>query len=84
MALELLGSQSNLDGNVNENLLVFASSIKRETGKFHVVQERQRNVLESLLHVQSCCFANLRLLLFRHSRCHRSCLSSLLVVVEVA
>ena len=41
--------------------LVFLSSTKREIRQFHVVVvlRRQRNV-----HVQSCCFANLNLLLF--------------------
>ena len=40
---------------------VFTSSTKRENRKFHVVvvQRRQRNVQKSVLHVQSCCFANL-------------------------
>ena len=42
--------------------LVFTSSTKRENRPFHVVvvQRRQGNVLKSVLHVQSCCFANLR------------------------
>ena len=42
--------------------LVFTSSIKRETRRFHVVvvQQRQRNVQNSVIHVQSCCFANLK------------------------
>ena len=46
--------------------LVFPSSTKREFRQFHVVvvQRRQRNVQKSLMHVQSCCFANLNLLLF--------------------
>ena len=37
----------------------FTSSIKRETRYFHVVvvKEQQRNVQESVMHVQSCCFA---------------------------
>ena len=39
----------------------FTSSTKRENRKFHVVvvQRRQRNVQKSVLHVPSCCFANL-------------------------
>ena len=39
--------------------LVFTSSLKREIRHFHVVvpQWRQRNVQKSVLHVQSCCFA---------------------------
>ena len=45
--------------------LVFTSSIKRAVRKFHVVvvQRRQRNVQKSVMHVHSCCFANLNLLL---------------------
>ena len=40
--------------------LVFTSSTKREIRYFHVVvvQRRQRNVQKSVMHVQSCCFAN--------------------------
>ena len=40
--------------------LVLPSSIKREFRHFHVVvgQRRQRNVQKSVVHVQSCCFAN--------------------------
>ena len=40
---------------------------------FHVVvvQRRQRNVQKSVMHVQSCCFANLNLLLFCRSLCRR-------------
>ena len=42
--------------------LVFLSSKKREIRHFHVVvvQRRHRNVQKSVMHVQSCCFANLR------------------------
>ena len=44
----------------------FPSSTKREIRHFHVVvvRRRQRNVQKSLMHVQSCCFANLNLLFF--------------------
>ena len=62
--------------------LVFPSSTRREIRYFHVVvvQRRQRNVQKSVMHVSSCCFANLNLLLFRRSRSRhrRRCLSSLL------
>ena len=34
-----------------------------------VVQWGQRNVQKNVMHVQSCCFANLNLLLFCRSRC---------------
>ena len=46
---------------------VFPSSTKREIRHFHVVvvvQRRLRNVQKSVMHVQSCCFANLNLLHF--------------------
>ena len=58
---------------------------KREIRYFHVVvvQRRQRNVQKSVMHVQSCCFANLNLLLFCRSHCRRRrrCLSSLMFLV---
>ena len=40
--------------------LPFPSSKKLKIWSFHVVvvQERQRNVQISVMHVQSCCFAN--------------------------
>ena len=46
--------------------LVFTSSTKREIRHFHVVavQQRQRNVQKSVVHVQSCWFANLNLFFF--------------------
>ena len=46
--------------------LVVLSSTKREIRHFHVLvmQRQQRNVPKSVVHVQSCCFANLNLLLF--------------------
>ena len=46
--------------------VVFSSSIKREIRNFHVVvvQRRQRNVQTSVMHVQSCCFADLNLCFF--------------------
>ena len=46
--------------------LPFPSSKKLKIWSFHVVvvQERQRSVQKSVMHVQSCCFANLILLLF--------------------
>ena len=45
---------------------MFTSSIKRESRKFHVlvVQRQERNVQKMVMHVQSCCFADLNLLLF--------------------
>ena len=46
--------------------VVCSSSPKRETRHFHVVvvQWRPRSVQKCVMHVQSCCFANLNLLLF--------------------
>ena len=61
-------------GKVKESCcLVFPSSTKREIRHFHivVVQGRQRNIQKSVMHVQSCCFANPNLLLFCRSRCRR-------------
>ena len=62
---------------------LFMSSTKREIRNFHVVvvQWRQRNVQKSVMHVQSCCFASLNLLLFCRSLCcrRRRCLRSLLL-----
>ena len=45
---------------------MFTSSIKREIRTFHVlvVQRQERNVQKIVMHVQSCCFADLNLLLF--------------------
>ena len=61
---------------------MFPSSTKREIRRFHVVvvQRRLRNVQENVMHVQSCCFANVNILLFCRSRCRRRrrCLRSLL------
>ena len=53
--------------------LAFTFSMKREIKTFHivVVQWRQRNVQKCLMHVQSCCFANLNLLLVCRCRCRR-------------
>ena len=62
--------------------VVFPSSTKREIRHFYVVvvQRQQRNVQKSVMHVQSCCFANLNLLRYCRSlrRRRRRCLSSLL------
>ena len=62
--------------------VVFPSSTKREIRHYHVVvvQRRLKNVQKSVMHVQSCCFANLNLLLFFRSRrrLRRRCLSTLI------
>ena len=57
------------------------SSTKREIRHFQVVvvQRQLGNVQKSVMHVQSCCFACLNLLLFCRSCCRRRrrCLSSM-------
>ena len=66
---------------------VLTNSIERahEIRKFHVaiVQRLLRNVQKSVMHVQSCCFASINLLVFCRSRCcrRRPC-SSLLVLAR--
>ena len=68
--------------------LGFLSSTTRGIMHFHVVvvKRRLRNVqkIKSVMHVQSCCFANINLLLLCRSRCRRRrrCLSSLLLVQD--
>ena len=59
-----------------ENCCLFTSSIKRETRRFHVVVIQKR-----VKHEQSCCFANLNLLLFLPFLLppRRRCLSSLII-----
>ena len=50
--------------------LVFTSSPKGVIRHFHVVvvHWEQRNIQKSVMHVRSCCFANLNVLLFCCSR----------------
>ena len=71
-------------GKEKESSLLFTSSTKREITHFRVVvvQWRERYVQKSVMHVQSCCFANLSQLLFCRSswrRCRR-CLRYVAVV----
>ena len=42
----------------------FQKELKISSFQVVVMQGRQRNVQKSVMHVQSCCFANLNLLLF--------------------
>ena len=60
---------------------MFTSSIKGEIKKFQVavVQRRQGKAQKNVIRVQSCCFADLNLLLFcrSHSRRRRLCLLKL-------
>ena len=55
---------------------VFTYSIKRarEIRKFHVVvvQRRQINVQNSVMHVQSCCLLKYKHIIFCRSPCRRS------------
>ena len=59
--------------------LVFPSSIKHEIWKFQVIDVQRRQMFKKAwcTTVQSCCFANLNLLLFCLPRCCRQCWSSL-------
>ena len=61
--------------------LVFPSSTKHEIRHFHVVvmQRLQSNVQKSLMHMQSCCFGCLNLLLFCYSCCRNSMKSLMLM-----
>ena len=67
---------------------MFPSSTKREIRHFHVVvvQRRLRNVQKSVMHVQSCCFANLNLFLFCRFRCRRRrrCVNSLITTTATS
>ena len=80
--LELRGKKKT------ESSLEFAFSTKRENKHFHVVvvQRRQGKLQQSVLHVRSCCFANLILLVFSRSRCGRRhcCLSSLIKTLKTS
>ena len=66
--------------------LMFTPSIKRKIRHVYVVVVlwRQRNAQESVMHVQSCCLANLNLLLFCHSCWRRRCrcLSFLIIIMK--
>ena len=76
----------NSETGKESRCLVFKSPTKREIRQSHVevVQRRQRKVQKSVMHVQSCCFANLNLLLFCRSCCRRRrrSLSSLILNVK--
>ena len=71
--LNLKGPYLSLKKEKENFCVVFTYSIKRarEISNFHVavVQRRQRNVKKSMMHVQSCSFANIYLLLFCCSCC---------------
>ena len=65
--------------------VVFTYPVKQvhEIKKFHVavIQRWLKNVQKSMMNLQSSCFADIKVLLFCCSRCHRRCccLSSLLL-----
>ena len=62
ISLELIsgGPDSRLEREKKIRRRLFTFSINRESRHFRVVvvQWRQRNVQKSVMHVQSCCFAN--------------------------
>ena len=84
-ALNPKGSYLSLEKEKEPFCTVFTYSVKRasEIRKFHVaiVQRLLKNVQKSLMHLQTCCFTNINLLLFCPSRCRRCrcCLSFLLL-----
>ena len=76
ISLELIssGPHSSLERERPFRGRLFVYSIKREIRHFYVVvvQQWQRNVQKSMMHVQTCCFFLINLLLFWHSRCQCS------------
>ena len=71
---------SKLEKGKENFCVLYSIKRSRETRKFHVavLQRRLRDVQKSVMHVQSCCFANINLLLCGRPRCRqrRRCLSS--------
>ena len=82
LGVELWRTVSKFRKEKESCYLVILSSTKREIKHFHavVVQWRLKNVQKSVMHVQSCCFVNLNLLLCCRSRClrRRCCLTFLM------
>ena len=74
--LELNSKRLYQSSGKESHCLVLTSSTKHEIRHFNVVvmQQRQRNAQKSMIHMQSCCFANLNLSLFCHSCCCCRCL----------
>ena len=66
MELNSIGSYQSSRKEKENCCFVFLSSTKPEIRHYHVVvvQRRLRNVRKSVMHVQSCYFANLNLLGF--------------------
>ena len=71
--VEFLRTTFKLTKRIKFRRPLFTFSLKSKIRQFHVVvvQKRQRNLQESEMHVQSCCFARPNLLLFWRSRCRR-------------
>ena len=69
--LNSLGPRHSSEKERESRCLLFTSSVRREIRQFQVVvvQRRQGNVQKSVMQVQSCCFANLNLLLFCRFHC---------------
>ena len=72
-------SYLSLEKETDNFCIVFTYSIKRareqKTGT-----GRLRNVQKSFMHMQSCCFANINLLIFSRCRCRHRCFSYLLLL----
>ena len=75
---------------MNNNAIVLCSrpwkNVKKRHSHVVVMQRQLRNVQKSIIHVQSCCFANLNPLLSCRTlccRCHH-CLSTLLAPISKA
>ena len=81
--LNSLGPRHSSEKERESRCLVFTSSVRREIRQFQVVvvQRRQGNVQKSVMQVQSCCFANLNLLLFCRFHC-RVAVAVAVVVVQ--
>ena len=61
-------------------------NVKKRHSHVVVMQRQLTNVQKSIMHVQSCCFANLNPLLSCRTLCHRRhhCLSTLLAPISKA
>ena len=77
--LNRTGPYLSLEKEKETFCVVFTYSVK--WAHVTVVQQQLKNVQKSVMHVQSCCFTNINLLLFCRSLCRRRrCwLSSLLL-----
>ena len=75
LGLNPRGPYLSLEKEKENFCAVFTDSIEqaREIRKFHdaIVQRLLRNAQKSVMHVQSCCFASINLLVFCRPRCCR-------------